>query len=169
MLPSRWNKTTPQLKHTIYRVRNSLTQLEPYLGVVYFLSCNPESVKDVTILEHGNSRKGTMLNRPYIRTEMSVVMRQDALLNDNKRPQVVYDILLEESRAPYRSASMSKEPRNLKQIQTRQTNLKQKSPKSIYPEVYQLQALILSQRNPDSLVKTVTGNRSIVYYFRIYG
>ena len=96
-----------------------------------------------------------MLNRPYIRTEKSVLTRQDALLNDNKRPQEVYNILLEESGAPYRSASMSKEPRNLKQIRKRQPNLKQKS-KTNYPEVDQLQALMLSQRDPDSLVKTVT-------------
>ena len=84
-----------------------------------------------------------MSNRPYIRAEKSVLTRQDALLNDNKRPQEVYDILLEESGAPYRSASMSKEPRNLKQIRNRQPNLKQKS-KTNYPEVDQLQALILS-------------------------
>ena len=48
-----------------------------------------------------------------------------------------------------------KEPRNLKQIRNRQPNLKQKS-KTNYPEVDQLQALLLSQRDPDSLVKTVT-------------
>ena len=105
----RWNKKIPQLKRTIYRVRNLLkTEFEPHLCVVYFRSCNPESVKDVTILEHGNSRKSTMLNRPYIRTVKSVLTRQEALLNDNKRLQEVYDILLEESGAPYRSASMSK-------------------------------------------------------------
>ena len=93
----RWNKTIPQLKRTIYRIKNvSRSENEPYMCIVYFLNDYPENVQDKQILEHGNLRRNVDLKRPYIRTEPSLLKRQDELLSDNRTPQDVYEIILEE-------------------------------------------------------------------------
>jgi len=125
----RWNKSIPQLKRSIYRIRNILaTEYHPYTCVVYSLHGNQEeNVQEIEILPHGNSKHQADSRRPYFRTEASVLEQEDTLLSSKRSPQEVYEIVLKEAGGPLQSSSISQEPRNLKQIQNRKNKLNKNS------------------------------------------
>ena len=151
----RWNKSIPQLKRTIYRIKNAMENVyHPFLCVVYSLHEDVERVQDIEILPHGNSKKKSDLKRPYFRTEPSVLAYQNSLLSRDKGPQEVYEIVLEESGGPLKSTSMSKEPRNLKQIQNQRAKIV-KNKKNSETAADPLDLLMQAQRDPSSFVKTV--------------
>ena len=110
----RQNKSIPNLRRMIVKVKRVIDdKFEPNVCVVYHLDGDVKEVIEVEPLEHGNSKPST--RRPYIRTSKSVLERQDQLLSNGKRPQDVYDILLEESGGPFSSTSSSSAPRNVKE------------------------------------------------------
>ena len=80
----RINKTKSQLRRTIYRIKNIFQPIyEPYFRVVYSLNDDADHVKDIEIPRHGNSKKNTEIERPYIRTETTILKRQDTHLRIN--------------------------------------------------------------------------------------
>ena len=80
----RINKTKSQLRRTIYRIKNICQPIyEPYFRVVYSLNDDADHVKDIEIPRHGNSKKNTEIERPYIRTETTILKRQDTHLRIN--------------------------------------------------------------------------------------
>ena len=109
---------------------------------------------EVELLEHGNSKPST--TRPYIRTSKSLLERQDQLLSNGKRPQDVYDLLLEESGGPFSLTSSSSAPRNMKQIRNRKLVSNISSTERDDDGNDELLKLVQAQRNPESLTKTVT-------------
>lgn len=148
------NKSIRELRRTIFRVTNILTGTSvPHYCIVYFLSCKPIAVDDCKILKHGNCINS---KTSYFRTDKDVLTRQDELLDHRLHPQVIYDMTLEESGGPFSSSSISKEPRNLKQIYNRSSKKKTNSEESRVNITGQLESLIMQQRDPDSMVKTVT-------------
>ena len=70
-----------------------------------------KTVHDQEVREHGNSKQ----KRPCHRKDPTILKCQDKL------PQEVYDLLLDESSGPMQLNSMSQESRNLKQIRNRQS------------------------------------------------
>lgn len=150
----RQNKSIPNLRRIIVRVKRVTNVLfEPYICVVFNLNGDAKDVSEVKLLEHGNSKHSG--KRPYIRTSQYVLEQEDELLSGGKRPHEVYDILVEESGGPFASTSSSTEPRNLKQIQNR----KQAASKANVEDNGgndDLFKLIVAQRNPENLIKTVT-------------
>ena len=62
------NKTIPQLKRTICRIKNLYKPAyKPYFCVVYSLNDDADHVKDLEILlQYGNSKKNAEIQRPYI-------------------------------------------------------------------------------------------------------
>ena len=78
----RINKTKSQLRRTIYRINICQPIYEPYFCVVYSLNDDADHVKDIEIPRHGNS-KNTEIERPYIRTETTILKRQDTHLRIN--------------------------------------------------------------------------------------
>lgn len=113
-----------------------------------------KDVEDIEILEHGNSKPTR--KRSYIRTKKSVLERQDELLSNGKRPSEVYDLLISESGGPFSSTSSATEPRNIKQIQNRKQTIKKGDNVEETRTNDELLNLIVAQRNPDCLIKTVT-------------
>ena len=151
----RQNKSIPNLRRMIVIVKRVIDdKSEPYLCVVYHLDSDVKEVIEVELLEHGNSKPST--TRPYIRTSKSVLERQDELLSNGKRPQDVYDIFLEESGSPFSSTSSSSVPHNVKQIQNRKHASKISSTERDDDGNDELLKLVVAQRNPESLIKTVT-------------
>ena len=106
--------------------RNDKDLYEPYMCVVYNLDGDNlcDNVMNIEPLPHGNSKGSSGCTQPYQRTLKSVLNREDELLNC-KKPNEVYDYLFEECGGALLSPSISCEPRNIKQIQNRQS-LKQK-------------------------------------------
>ena len=70
----------------------------------------------------------------------------------------MYDILLKESGGPFQSRSLSSESRDTKKILNRQAMLleKEKTNSECYKSINMLDEIILAQRNPHNLVRTVT-------------
>ena len=129
-------------------------KFEAYVCVVYHLDGDVKEVVEVELLEHGNSKPST--TRPYIRTSKSLLERQDQLLSNGKRPQDVYDLLLEESGGPFSLTSSSSAPRNMKQIRNRKLVSNISSTERDDDGNDELLKLVQAQRNPESLTKTVT-------------
>ena len=157
----RWNKTFPQLKRTICRVKKvDCEKHYPFFCVIYYFDGNLAAHDEIEILPHGNSKKEFHLKRPYIRTEPSVLREQEALLRQKKSPSEVYDIVNNNSGGPMRSSSMSKEPRNLKQVQNRKakSNFEKDNCAMTTGQAKDdpLSNLIKSQVDPTSMLKTLT-------------
>ena len=151
----RQNKWIPNLQRMMVRVKRVIDdKFEAYVCVVYHFDGDVKEVIEVELLEHGNSKPST--TRPYIRTSKSVLERQDQLLSNGKRPQDVYDIFLEESDGPFSSTSSSSAPRNVKQIQNRKHVSNISNTERDDDGNDELLKLVLAQRNPESLIKTVT-------------
>ena len=107
----------------IVRIKNHLhSKYELYTCVVYSSSFDEERIKNIQMLEHGNSRGNVHLKRPYIRTNKWILSREDELLRNKKRPAEVYHILLKES-GPFQSRFLSSEPRDTKEILNRHAML----------------------------------------------
>ena len=126
---------------------------------MYSLSCDEERIKNTQVLEHGNSWGNVNLKRPYIRTNKRILSREDELLKSKKKKTaVVYDILLKESGGPFQPRSLSSESRDTKKILNRQAMLleKEKTNSECYKSINMLDEIILAQRNPHNLVRTVT-------------
>ena len=84
----RWNKSIPNLMSTIYRIKNMSTMLcNPFLCIVYTLHGDSEWADDIKILPHGNFKESNSIShRPYIRTDATVLKRQEDPLSNNKSP-----------------------------------------------------------------------------------
>ena len=96
----------------------------PFLCILYTLHGDSERADDIEILPHRNFKESNSTShRPYIRTDATVLKCQEDLLSNNKSPQEVYEIVLEESGGALHASSMSKEPRNLKQVQNLQAKI----------------------------------------------
>ena len=96
----------------------------PFLCIVYTLHGDSERADDIEILPHGNFKgSNSISHRPYIRTDATVLKRQEDLLSNNKSPQEVYEIVLEESGGALHASSMSKEPKNFKKVQNLQAKI----------------------------------------------
>ena len=71
-----WNKIIPQLTLTIYRIKKILERdYHPFnfVCVMCSLYVDVKAVQAIKILPHGNAKRGTELNRPYIRTDSSLL------------------------------------------------------------------------------------------------
>ena len=115
-----------------------------------------KTVHDREVREHGNSKQ----KRPYYRTDLTTLKRQDTLLSANKPRQEVYHLLLDEPGGPMQSNSMSQKPRNLKHIRNRQSVIRKSLLESINETISQqandhLHAFMRAQRDSDSFLKTV--------------
>ena len=115
-----------------------------------------KTVHDWEVREHGNSKQ-----KPYHRTDPTILKCQDTLLSANKPPREVYELLLDESGSPMQSNSMSQEPRKLKQIRNRQCVIRKSLLQSTNETIPQqandhLHTLLRAQRDSVSFLKTVT-------------
>ena len=80
----RWNKSIPNLKRTIYRIKNMLTMLcNPFLCIIYTLHGDSERTDNIEIPIHGNfDESNSISHRPYIRTDATILKRQEDLLSN---------------------------------------------------------------------------------------
>ena len=156
----RQNKSIPQLRRMIVRIKNHLhSSCGRYASAVYS-SCDEERIKNTQVLGHGNSKGNVSLKQPYIRTNKPILSGEDELLRSKKRPAEVYDILLKESGGRFQSRSLPSDPQDTKQILNRQVMLQEKEKKNseCKNSTNMLEENILPQRNPHNLVRTVTIN-----------
>ena len=163
----RWNKSIKNLKRTIFRVKTK-NEYEPFLCVIYSLHDSSDIVQEIEILPHGNTKRPQATQQPYIRTEKSILQRQEELLFQKNTPQEVYDIVLKESGGSMSASSVSKEPRNLKQIQNLQAKINKDDRKSSPNSGKNLlDDLLQLQRDKSSIVKTVsvTGEKFIAFAY----
>ena len=79
----------------------------------------------------------------------------------------MYDLLLEECGGPMLSQLVSNEPRNVKQIRNRQATKRAKSSTDEAVETDDLTKLLLSHKDPNNYVKTVTvtEDRYIAFFY----
>ena len=157
----RWNTSIPNLKRAIYRIKNMSTLLcKPFLCIVYTLHSDAERADDIEILPHENFKESNLIShRPYIRTDATVLKHQEDLLSNNKSPQEVYEIVLEESGGALHASSMSKEPRNLKQVQNLQAKINKSNRRQPESSNNDLDVLLHLQKDQSSFVQTVTVTR----------
>ena len=158
----RLSKSIPGLKMMIATIESYDGKDKcPYFCVVYSLVEEADDdVKEVKCLPpHGNSKQPIEFSQPYIRTNPAVLKNiDDKLEKCGSVSSVFYDVLVE-SGGPMHSGSQSNEPRNTKQVNNRKSlkalKRKKENPTTFNMPLSDLDKLILAQRDPKSLVRTV--------------
>ena len=74
----RWNKSIPNLKRTIYQIKNMSTMLcNSFLCIVYTLHGDSERADDTEILPHENLKESSLIShRPYKLTKLYSNMKK---------------------------------------------------------------------------------------------
>ena len=113
----RQHKTEENFTNTVCRIKNVETkQFQRYCLVTYDWSKYPKEAEDFVKKCHGNAKKITAKSTPFIRTAKDTIQNMRSELQKGVRPQVAYGRCIESSGGPMRSSSMSKQPRNPKQV-----------------------------------------------------
>ena len=150
-------KTVSGLKMIVIRAISAHSEyVHPYFCVVYSLSgAKSDEVVDLSCARHENSKQSRQFSKPYIRTNPSVLAQIDSLLQ-NDTPSNIFHQLLDESRGPIFSNSLSTEPRNMTQVANRKIVKKRKlATTSFASPQSDLERLISAQRDSSSPVCTV--------------
>eukprot|EP00794_Sanderia_malayensis_P002937 gene2937-3394_t len=167
----RQNKSIPSLRRMIVRIKaNSKQNYEDYMCVVY--SCTKQLLDeddDIQILPHGNCKAGNNMQRSYYRTATSTLQAEEILLMNGKTPFEAYDHVLENSGGPLKSLSQSQEPRDMKQIYNRKSQLKKKKESGdqrVSAASDEMLQIIHEQKTCD-FIQTIVATRS-AYFFFVY-
>eukprot|EP00794_Sanderia_malayensis_P002387 gene2387-2747_t len=167
----RQNKSIPSLRRMIVRIKaNSKQNYEDFMCVVY--SCTKQLLDeddDIQILPHGNCKAGNNMQRSYYKTATSTLQAEDILLMNGKNPFEAYDHVLENSGGPLKSLSQSQEPRDMKQIYNRKSQLKKKKESGdqrVSAASDEMLQIIHEQKTCD-FIQTIVATRS-AYFFFVY-